>query len=111
MPKDEELEKHTDNTKPGSVCKDNKVSGASSRPAFKAAWTDTTKVQSAYSQLMSLKMKDLDVDTYNAMFAHLANAARWEADAKGTINRYWSGLREAIQCRIINCNNNARHHG
>jgi hypothetical protein len=53
---------------------------------------------------MSLKMKDLDVDTYNAMFAHLANASGWEVDTKGTINCYWSGLWEAIQCRIINCN-------
>jgi hypothetical protein len=51
---------------------------------------------------MNLKMKDLDIDTYNATFARLANAAGWEPDAKGTIDRYRSGLREAIQCRVIN---------
>jgi hypothetical protein len=51
---------------------------------------------------MNLKMKDLDIDTYNATFARLANAAGWEPDTKGTIDRYRSGLREAIQCQVIN---------
>jgi hypothetical protein len=51
---------------------------------------------------MSLKMKDLDVDTYNATFARLANTTGWEPDAKGTIDRYRSGLREAIQRQVIN---------
>jgi hypothetical protein len=51
---------------------------------------------------MKLQMKDLDIDTYNTTFARLANAAGWEEDAKGTIDCYRSGLREAIQRRIIN---------
>jgi hypothetical protein len=79
-----------------------KSSGTEFEASFKAAWTDTTKVQSAYSQLMNLKMKDLDINTYNATFARLANAAGWEPDTKGTIDRYRSGLREAIQHRVIN---------
>jgi hypothetical protein len=99
---DKELEQCTDNTKPGSVCKNDEILWQEFEAAFKGAWTDTTKVQSAYSQLMNLKMKDLDIDTYNATFARLANTARWEPDAKGTIDRYQSGLREAIQCRVIN---------
>jgi hypothetical protein len=37
---------------------------------------------------MKLQMKDLDIDTYNTTFARLANAAGWEADAKGTIDHY-----------------------
>jgi hypothetical protein len=37
---------------------------------------------------MSLKMKDLDIDTYNVTFARLANVAGWEADAKETIDHY-----------------------
>jgi hypothetical protein len=99
---DEELERRTDNTKPGSVRENNEILWHEFEAAFKGAWTDTTKVQSAYSQLMNLKMKDLDIDTYNATFARLANAAGWEPDAKGTIDRYRSGLREAIQHRVIN---------
>jgi hypothetical protein len=66
--------------------------GASLKLCLKAAWTNTTKVQSAYSQLMNLKMKDLDIDTYNARFARLANMARWELMPKGTIDCYQSGL-------------------
>jgi hypothetical protein len=89
---DEELERHTDPTKPGSVRKNNEILWQEFEASFKGAWTDTTKVQSAYSQLMYLKMKDLDIDTYNATFARLANAAGWEADTKGTIDLYWSGL-------------------
>jgi hypothetical protein len=84
----EELEKHTDPTKLGSVCKNNEVLWSEFKALFKAAWTDTTKVQSAYSQLMKLQMKDLDIDTYNTTFAHLANVAGSEADTKGTIDRY-----------------------
>jgi hypothetical protein len=99
---DIELEKRTDLTKPGSVRENDEVLWNKFEVAFKAAWTDTTKIQSAYSQLMKLQMKDLDIDTYNATFARLANTTGWEADAKGTIDRYRSGLREAIQCRIIN---------
>jgi hypothetical protein len=99
---DEELKQCTDNTKPGSVRKNDEILWQEFEAAFKGAWTDTTKVQSAYNQLMNLKMKDLNVDTYNTMFAWLANAARWEPDTKGTIDRYWSGLREAIQHRVIN---------
>jgi hypothetical protein len=99
---DVELEKRTDSTKPGSVRESNEILWREFETAFKAAWTDTAKVQSAYSQLMKLQMKDLDIDTYNATFARLANAAGWEEDAKGTIDRYRSGLREAIQRRIIN---------
>jgi hypothetical protein len=88
---DEELEQCTDSTKPGSVREKTKILWNKFEASFKAAWTDTTKVQSAYSQLMKLQMKDLDIDTYNATFARLANAAGWEADAKGTIDRYRSG--------------------
>jgi hypothetical protein len=102
MLQDEELERRTDDTKPGSVRENNEILWQEFEAAFKGAWTDTTKVQSAYSQLMNLKMKDLDIDTYNATFARLANAAGWEPDAKGTIDRYRSGLREAIQRRVIN---------
>jgi hypothetical protein len=99
---DEELERRTDSTRPGSIREDNESLWREFETAFKAAWTDTTKVQSVYSQLMKLQMKDLDIDTYNATFAQLVNAAGWEADAKGTIDCYRSRLREAIQRRIIN---------
>jgi hypothetical protein len=70
---DKELERCTDTTKLGSVCENNEILWSEFETAFKDAWTDTTKVQSAYSQLMKLQMKDLDIDTYNTTFARLAN--------------------------------------
>jgi hypothetical protein len=72
---------------------------------FKSAWKDTTHTQSAYDQLMKLQMKDLDVDTYNATFKHLANTAEWEPDAKGTIARYQAGLCENMHRRVVNREN------
>jgi hypothetical protein len=54
---------------------------------------------------MKLQMKDLDIDTYNATFDCLANAAKWEPDAKGTITHYRAGLCENIHQHIINREN------
>ena len=54
--------------------------------AFKSAWKDSEKTQSAYEQLMRLTMKDLDVDSYIATFEQLAAAARWDVSAEGTID-------------------------
>jgi hypothetical protein len=72
---------------------------------FKSAWKDTARSASVYDQLMKLTMKDLNVDTYTAMFEHLAAAADWEPDAKGTIARYCQGLRENVHRCILNCEN------
>jgi hypothetical protein len=41
---------------------------------------------------MKLQMKDLEVNTYNAMFERLAAMAKWEPNAKGTIARYHASL-------------------
>ena len=69
--------------------------------AFKAMWKDTTRTQSAYEQLMKLEMKNGNVDTYIATFERLANAAKWEANAKGTIARFKVGLQDHIHRRIL----------
>jgi len=70
--------------------------------AFKAAWKDTTRTQNAYEQLMKLEMKNGDVDTYIATFERLADAAEWEANAKGTIARFKVGLQDHIhQCILF----------
>jgi hypothetical protein len=83
-----ELEKHVDMAMPHYVAETDEVLWQEFEIAFKSAWGDTAKTQSAYDQLMKLSMKDLDVDTYNATFDRLAAAAEWEPDAKGTIARY-----------------------
>jgi hypothetical protein len=63
------------------------------------------KTQNAYDQLMRLTVQGYDIDTYNTTFEHLASAAEWEPDAKGTIAHYRSGLRHNIYCKILKCEN------
>jgi len=69
--------------------------------AFKAAWKDTTRTQSAYEQLMKLEMKNGDIDTYIATFERLTDAAEWEANAKGTIAHFKVSLQDHIHRRIL----------
>jgi len=69
--------------------------------AFRAAWKDTTCTQSAYEQLMKLEMKNSDVNTYITTFKCLANAAEWEANAKGTIAHFKVGLQDHIHRCIL----------
>jgi len=71
--------------------------------AFKAAWKDTTRTQNAYEQLMKLEMKNGNVDTYIATFERLANTAKWEANAKGTIACFKVSLQDHIHRRILFC--------
>jgi hypothetical protein len=46
-------------------------------------------------------MQGYDSDTYNTTFEHLASAAEWEPDAKGTISHYRSGLRHNVYRKIL----------
>jgi hypothetical protein len=108
---DMELERRTDSTKPGSVRENDEILWREFETAFKAAWTDTAKVQSAYSQLMKLQMKDLDIDTYNATFARLANAAGWEEDAKGDDRSLPIGPPRSYPTPYHQPGHNARHYG
>jgi len=71
--------------------------------AFKATWKDTTCTQNAYKQLMKLEMKNGEVDTYIATFECPANAAKWEANAKGTIAHFKVGLQDHIHQHILFC--------
>ena len=64
--------------------------------AFKSAWKDRVKTQSAYDQLKKLVMKDLDVDVYITTFNQLAFVAGWEADALGTIDKFANGLKDNV---------------
>src|SRR6266571_8081544 len=69
--------------------------------AFKATWKDTTRTQNAYEQLMKLEMKNGDVNTYIATFERLADAAEWEANAKGTIACFKVSLQDHIHHCIL----------
>ena len=91
----------TDTTKPNHVCEDDEVLWAEFETAFHNAWTDTSKKQNAYDQLMKLTMAGWDIDTYITTFERLALAAGWALDAEGTIVRFREGLSKGIHSKAL----------
>ena len=91
----------TNTTRPNHVRKDDEVLWAEFEMVFHDAWTDTSKKQNAYDQLMKLTMAGWDIDTYIATFERLALAAGWALDAEGTIVRFREGLSKGIHCKAL----------
>ena len=91
----------TDTTQPNHVCKDDKVLWAEFETAFHDAWTDTSKKQNAYDQLMKLTMTGWDIDTYIATFERLALTTSWALNAEGTIVRFREGLSKGIHSKAL----------
>ena len=71
------------------------------KTAFKSAFTDTTKKQQAYDQLMKLRMQGFNIDTYIATFDHLALAAKWEQAAEGMIAQFCAALHWMIHSKAL----------
>ena len=92
---------HTDTTRPNHVRKDDEILWTEFETAFQDAWTDTSKKQNAYDQLMKLTMVGWDVDTYIATFKRLALAAGWALDTEGTIVRFREGLSKGIHSKAL----------
>ena len=99
------LSDRTDTTKPNHVCEDNEVLWAEFKTAFTNAWTDTSKKQNMYDQLMKLTMVGWDIDTYIATFEQLALAAGWALNAKGTIVQFREGLSKGIHSKVFVADN------
>ena len=91
----------TNTTKPNHVREDDEVLWTEFETAFHDAWTDTSKKQNAYDQLMKLTMTGWDIDTYIATFERLALAAGWALDAEGTIVRFREGLSKGIHSKAL----------
>ena len=68
---------------------------------FQLAFTDTTKVQSAHQELLDLKMKPGDLDSYISSFEHLRTRTGWGADDAGTIMMFKKGLTNGLHCAIL----------
>ena len=69
--------------------------------AFLAAWTDTSKKQNAFDQLMRLTMNGWDVDTYIATFDRLTTAVGWDSNSEGTIAKFCEGLSKGIHSKAL----------
>ena len=85
---EQKLAKWTDMTKQGWVHEDNEILWQEFETAFHDAWTDMSKKQTTYDQLMWCTMSGWDVDTYIAMFECLVLAAGWDLHSEGMIVRF-----------------------
>ena len=95
------LEARVDTTKRGHIQETDEVLWNDFEAAFLAAWTDTSKKQNAYDQLMRLTMNGWDVDTYIATFDRLALAAGWDQDSEGTIAKFREGLSKGVHSKAL----------
>ena len=100
-PQEQKLANQINTSKCGWVCKDNGVLWQEFKIAFCDAWTDTSKKQMAYEQLMQLTMNGWDFDTYIATFDHLMLAVGWDLDSEGTIIWFCEGLSKGIHSKAL----------
>ena len=98
---EKKLAVRTDTTKRGHVPETDEVLWDEFETAFLNAWTDTSKKQNAYDQLMRLTMNGWDVDTYIATFDRLALAAGWDLDSEGTIAKFREGLTKGVHSKAL----------
>ena len=69
--------------------------------AFRAAFTDTTKKQSAHAKLHALKMRIEGLDDYTAAFEHLAGLAGYDTIDQGVVHLYAKGLERGLLSTIL----------
>ena len=100
---EKKLAARIDTTKRGHVPETNENLWSEFETAFLAAWTDTSKKQNAFDQLMRLTMNGWDVDTYIATFDWLTTAAGWDSNSKGTIAKFREGLSKGIHSKALDC--------
>ena len=95
------LDARVDTTKRGHVQETDEVLWNDFEAAFLAAWTDTSKKQNTYDQLMRLTMNGWDVDTYIATFDRLTLAAGWDQNSEGTIAKFREGLSKGVHSKAL----------
>jgi Retrotransposon gag protein len=70
--------------------------------AFRSAFTDSNKRQTAYEQLKEHRMYGTDVDTYIARFETLIKQAGWSRTDAGAIDLFRNGLMLNLKEAILN---------
>ena len=69
--------------------------------AFRTAFTDTTKKQSAHAKLHALKIRIGGLDNYTAAFEHLAALAGYDLLDQGVVYLYAKGLERGLLSTIL----------
>ena len=84
----DQLEEKTSPTNPNRYADTNERLWTEFETAFQAAYQDTTRAQDAYTALMQLEMKGMDIDTYIATFDRLVARAGWATSDKGIMEKF-----------------------
>ena len=98
---EKKLTKRIDTSTTNWVLETNEILWTEFETAFLAAWTDTSKKQTAFDQLMRLTMNGWDVDTYIATFDRLTAAAGWDSNSEGTIAKFREGLSKGVHSKAL----------
>ena len=98
---EKKLDARIDTTKRNHVQETDEVLWNEFETVFLAAWTDTSKKQNVYDQLMRLTMNGWDVDTYIATFDRLTLAAGWDSNSEGTIAKFREGLSKGVHSKAL----------
>ena len=98
---EKKLAAQIDTTKSNHVPETDKALWSEFKTAFLAAWTDTSKKQNAYDQLMRLTMNGWDMDTYITTFDRLTLAAGWDSNSEGTIAKFRKGLSKGVHSKAL----------
>ena len=98
---EKKLARQIDTSMTNWVVETNEILWTEFETAFLAAWTDTSKKQNAFDQLMRLTMSGWDVDTYIATFDRLTAAAGWDSNSEGTIAKFREGLSKGIHSKAL----------
>ena len=101
---EKKLAARTNTAQRNHILEDDEVLWSKFETSFLDAWTDTSKKQNAYDQLMHLTMNRWDVDTYIATFDRLAIAAGWDLDSEGTIAKFQEGLSKGVHSKALDHN-------
>ena len=98
---EKKLAERVNTTKCGHVLETDEKLWNEFETAFLATWTDMSKKQNAYDQLMRLTMNGWDVDTYITTFDRLALAAGWDTNSEGTIAKFREGLSKGVHSKAL----------
>ena len=88
----DQLEEKTSLTNPNRYADTDERLWTEFETAFQATYQDTTRAQDAYTALMQLEMKGMDIDTYITTFDRLVACAGWSTSDKGIIEKFRNGL-------------------
>jgi Retrotransposon gag protein len=83
-----------------NLVSDDKALWTNFKQKFKDAYTNSNKKRAAYDTLMTLQMKEGDIDTYIATFDNLLAKAGWTRGEEAA-DFFQRGLDDGVKCKVL----------